>query len=541
MISALSWMPRGKAKAVPNKYEPTPEEMEEMRAAAEELGAQNADDEDEWEDMSEDEDEAAAAVAATAAKRASKAAKAAKNLTGKEKPDELAEYNLDDYDEEPGGAEGVLAGTGLSVFRSNDEDPYITLPDADDDSENDEDTIIRPTDALILACHSEESGHTLDVYVYDEAEASLFVHHDLMLNAFPLCVTWMDTARKDGQPGSFAAIGTMDTEIEVWDLDCVDSMVPAAVLGGEDHEAGEEEKGKGKKKKKKKPTKVLKEGSHKDAVLGLSWHTLQRHVLASASADKTVKIWDVPQEKCLHTLTHHSDKVQALQWHPAEAAVLLSGSFDRTVAVVDVRATAADWRAAKTTLPNDIENVLWDPHNPHHFLVSTDAGTVTCHDARQQGAGPLLTIGAHSEACTGMAMSGLVPGLLATASLDKTVKLWDLRNGKAEYVASRGMENGQVFCCSFCNESESAYTLAVGGKDAMVVIWDVASSAAVRQRWQTGRSDEEFAVEDIAMDKMSISRPDGGRDSDDSATDEEEEAPKPAAPTGKKKKKSGGK
>jgi periodic tryptophan protein 1 len=40
---------------------------------------------------------------------------------------------------------------------------------------------------------------------------------------------------------------------------------------------------------------------------------LQRHVIASASADKTVKIWDVPQEKCLHTLTHHTDKVQALQ------------------------------------------------------------------------------------------------------------------------------------------------------------------------------------------------------------------------------------
>lgn len=36
---------------------------------------------------------------------------------------------------------------------------------------------------------------------------------------------------------------------------------------------------------------------------------LQRHVLASASADKTVKIWDVPRASCLHTLTHHTDKV----------------------------------------------------------------------------------------------------------------------------------------------------------------------------------------------------------------------------------------
>lgn len=52
-------------------------------------------------------------------------------------------------------------------------------------------------------------------------------------------------------------------------------MVPVQVLGGEDHDAAESAvKSKGKKKKKKK-TKVLKEGSHKEAVLGLSWNQMQ--------------------------------------------------------------------------------------------------------------------------------------------------------------------------------------------------------------------------------------------------------------------------
>mmetsp|Transcript_48578 Transcript_48578/g.115634 ORF Transcript_48578/g.115634 Transcript_48578/m.115634 type:complete len:553 (+) Transcript_48578:54-1712(+) len=552
MISALSWMPRGKAKAVPVKYEPSAEEMEEMRQTAKEMEASGAgqaggleEESDEWEDMEDDEEEE---TREEAVDRASKAAKSA-NKSAQKAPgasaNDLAEYNLDDYDNEPDGVVGVLAGAGLAVYSNNNEDPYITLPDADDDSENDEENMIRPSDSIILACHSEEDGHMLDVYVYDDEEGSLFVHHDLMLNAFPLCVAYTDTARK-GTAGNYVAIGTMDTEIEVWDLDCIDSMTPVACLGGEDRGADSGPASKG-KKKKKVAAKVLKEGSHKDAVLGLAWHHQQRHIMASASADKTVKIWDVPNEKCLHTLTHHQDKVQGLQWHPTDAAVLLTGSFDRTAAVLDVRATASDWKAAgKWPVSDDIECVQWDPTNPHRFFVSTDAGNVTCHDARHQGQGPVFTIGAHTEACTGLALNPHVPGLLATSSLDKTVKIWDFRGDKVDYVVSKAMDVGQVFCCSFCGDAETPWILAIGGKDSKLFVWDVAASTAVRRAWATGKSDAEYAgaEEDLGLGNMRIGKKEEGRDSDDdSSTDEEEEeeVPVPQKKPSAKKKASKGK
>jgi periodic tryptophan protein 1 len=56
-------------------------------------------------------------------------------------------------------------------------------------------------------------------------------------------------------------------------------------------------------------------------------------MLASASADTTVKLWDLSRAACLRSFAHHADKVQSAVWNPAESTVLLTGAFDKTAKV----------------------------------------------------------------------------------------------------------------------------------------------------------------------------------------------------------------
>lgn len=491
MVLATTWVRRGVAAQFPTKYDIDEAELSrisrlaklQLEDAQDDLeGAQYANEQE----ANSDEDEVEIAEHIKSNGTASNEGKDV---------DDLAEYNLDDYDNDAVDDEGEkfsMFGNvrSLAYHAPNEEDPYLVMPDGlNSDDEEREELQILATDNLLLAAKVEDEVAHLEVFVYEDDADNLYVHHDIMLPAVPLCVEWVDVpVGKDAgkRPnGNFVAVGTMAPEIEVWDLDVVDNMYPNAILG-QAPEASEDTTKVGADKKKQKKSKKKPKANdeyHVDAVLALAANRLHRNLLASASADKTVKLWDLNTNKCAKSYSMHTDKVCSLDWHPTESTVLLSGSYDRTVVATDMRAPGA--KAPRWTVEADVERVRWNPHDPNFFYVTTEAGTVHYYDARivPQSDGfskPVWTLQAHDGAVSAFDINPTVPEFIVTGSDDKKVKLWNVSNNKPNMVVSRNLEVGRVFAAQFGPDAEVAFRLSVAGSKGVLQVWDTSTNAAVR-------------------------------------------------------------
>ncbi|KAI9760067.1 MAG: hypothetical protein M4579_001900 [Chaenotheca gracillima] len=512
-ITATTWVPRGFAAPYPQKYDFDEDEYERISKLAQ-LRLDDA-----KEDLGEAQDAADSDEPDSSAKRNGKATKA--SIT-KQDDDDLKEYDLENYDNEDepevDDTMGMFANVkSLRYHESNDEDPYITLKETDDDDEERQELQILPTDNLLLASKIEDEIAHLEIYVYEDEADNLYVHHDIMLPAIPLCVEWLDipvgkdNVEKDSR-GNFVAVGTFDPDIEIWDLDIIDCMYPNAILG---QQGGADKT----KKKKNKKSKKTSDEYHVDAVLSLAANRNHRNLLASASADTTVKLWDLNTAKCASSYSHHTDKVCTTAWHPQTSTVLLSGSYDRTV-------LAADLRAPNATVPrwgveSDVETVRWDPHDPNYFYITTEAGIVHHHDARNAPARPELskpvwTLQAHDESVSAFDVNPIIPGFLATGSTDKEVKLWNVQASGPSLVVSRNPGVGKIFSTNFAPDAEVGFRLAVAGSQGTVQIWDTSTNAAIRKTFahRVGPTDEEIKERFVGV----------ADESSESGSDEEEGA-----------------
>lgn len=380
----------------------------------------------------------------------------------------------------------------------------------------------------------------------------MFVHHDIPLPAYPLCMSH-GTINCYGEAGNYIAVGTFHPGIEIWNLDVLDALEPTCVLGGEDTRAADAEwanrisSGGTYKRKKNRKSGGLRIGSHEAEVMSVSWNQIHRQVIASGSADQTVKLWDVTKANdasggLAATFSHHTNKVQSLAWHPTEGTILATGSYDQTVSIVDARSSSGNTNCKKVRIPADCESVAWDPHQTHLLTAASEDGSISCWDVRKFESGmPYWSFVANEFGVSDISYNPSVPGMMLSCSVDKTVTLWDTLNvsnnpGELPFnCGSKDMNVGKLYSCSFY--PSSPWILSCGGMGNQLALWDLSSEAIFQKRFGSRVLTNQRGMEQQASEPKSDSTKEKDFEAMMAAGDKKAEEVRNKTSSSKKKKK----
>ena len=243
----------------------------------------------------------------------------------------------------------------------NNEDSKF--PDHFDEISEDEvdDFTIHKTDSIIVCGTAQEDFSNLEVYIYDEENLNLYVHHDIVLSSYPLCIEWLPL--KNNVKCNYALVGSFTPGIEIWNLDILDVLEPEVVLG----------------KMNSKNNIIDSNLFHTDAVMCLNLNINNPNFVASSGADGKILIWDLnsnPNEAKV-CYNEHKDKVQYVKWNKKEDNLLISASYDKTIKIFDTRSNKSVFNY---TINNDLECLDWSQLDNYSLLFSFENGRIQLFD-----------------------------------------------------------------------------------------------------------------------------------------------------------------
>ena len=208
-------------------------------------------------------------------------------------------------------------------------------------------------------------------------------------------------------------------------------------------------------------------GGHAKKVLGVSFSP-DGKMLASASDDNTVKLWDPSTGKEIKTLSGHTDWVRGVSFSP-DSKMLASAGGDNTVKLWDI-STGKEIKTLSRHA-NWVMDVSFSPDGKMLASASADK-TVKLWDTRTGKEIKTLTGHANWVMDVSFSPDGK---MLASASADKTVKLWDTRTLKEIKTLT-----GHIGYANSVNFSRDGKMLASASADKTVKLWEISTLKEIK-------------------------------------------------------------
>ena len=327
-----------------------------------------------------------------------------------------------------------------------------------------DDFTIHPKDSLLVCGTAQDDFSNLEIYLYDENNLNLFVHHDIVLSSFPLSLEWLPF--KNNNKCNYCLVGSFTPGIEIWNLDLLDALEPEIILGNYNE---------------KNINNINTDFIHTDAVMSISLNQKNPNLIASSGADSKILIWDLnsPPNNSKVCYKEHNGKVQSVKWNKIEDNLLVSGSFDKTIKIFDIRTGKSVFTY---NIHNDIECIDWSSIDNYKMLFSFEDGRIQLFDLKMFT--PLANFEGHKKEATSISFSPQINSLFSSVGRDGRVKIWDYQNinsdNNGNLIPTLVLEKyikkstGELFTCKFADDCN--YTIAIGGSKGELFIWQLEES-----------------------------------------------------------------
>ena len=204
-------------------------------------------------------------------------------------------------------------------------------------------------------------------------------------------------------------------------------------------------------------------------------------LIASASWDRTIKLWHAQTGKLIDTLAGHENGINSIAFSP-DSQTLISGSEDRTIKIWDIQ----DQPKQIKTLTGHADSIKAVEVSPDGKLIAS-AGYDNTIKLWTIAGEPLQTIEAHNLAVTSLEFTSSPLNVnnensnytLASGSWDNSVKVWSIYDaGKSSKLLHTftGHQDG-VTTISFNSDNT---VLASGSGDRTIKLWNTKTGELIK-------------------------------------------------------------
>ncbi|URE23734.1 Histone-binding protein RBBP4 or subunit C of CAF1 complex [Musa troglodytarum] len=238
------------------------------------------------------------------------------------------------------------------------------------------------------------------------------------------------------------------------------------------------------------PDVVLR--GHATEGYGVSWSPLKEGYLLSGSYDSKICLWDVgmpPSEKVLdaqHVFEAHTAAVEDVAWHLKNENLFGSVGDDHLLMIWDLRSSASKKPQQMVTAHQDEVNSLsFNPFNEWILATASADTTIKLFDLRKLTTS-LHTFSSHTGAVLQVEWSPRHETVFASSAADKRLMIWDLcrigdeqtvedaDDGPPELLFVHGGHTSKI--SEFSWNPAMPWVIASVAEDNILQVWQMAES-----------------------------------------------------------------